>query len=77
MPDPYQSGAAGPAAQFQVSRATVLREWGRIGCIGSAGRPARGTGARYFGALRGNSRAQSFLDGATPLVRSLVPVMSS
>jgi chromate transporter len=37
MPQP---GEAGPAAQYQASLATVLREWGRIGCLGFGGPPA-------------------------------------
>jgi len=32
--------AAAPPEQYQVSLATVLREWGRIGCIGFGGPPA-------------------------------------
>ena len=32
--------AAEPPARYQVSLATVLREWGRIGCIGFGGPPA-------------------------------------
>jgi chromate transporter len=32
--------AAGPPARYQASLATVLREWGRIGCIGFGGPPA-------------------------------------
>ena len=32
--------AAAPPEQDQVSLATVLREWGRIGCIGFGGPPA-------------------------------------
>src|SRR5215467_4905379 len=32
--------AAAPLEQYQASLATVLREWGRIGCIGFGGPPA-------------------------------------
>jgi chromate transporter len=40
VPDPFQPGEAGPPDQYQASLATVLREWGRIGCIGFGGPPA-------------------------------------
>jgi chromate transporter len=40
VPDTPQPGQAGPPAQHQASLATVLREWGRIGCIGFGGPPA-------------------------------------
>ena len=40
MPDTPQPGEAGPPARYQASLATVLREWGRIGCIGFGGPPA-------------------------------------
>ncbi len=33
------TAAAGPA-RYQASLVTVLREWGRIGCIGFGGPPA-------------------------------------
>jgi chromate transporter len=42
VPDTPQPGApaAERPAQYQASLATVLREWGRIGCIGFGGPPA-------------------------------------
>jgi chromate transporter len=38
-PDPADTGAGSPAVP-QVPLATVLREWGRIGCVGFGGPPA-------------------------------------
>jgi chromate transporter len=38
QPDPR--AAAEPPGRYQASLATVLREWGRIGCIGFGGPPA-------------------------------------
>jgi chromate transporter len=39
-PGPEPAPANEPRAQYQASLATVLRDWGRIGCIGFGGPPA-------------------------------------
>ncbi len=40
MPDTPSPAVAEPPAAYQASLATVVREWGRIGCIGFGGPPA-------------------------------------
>jgi chromate transporter len=39
-PGPAEAGDGGPRTGYQASLGTVLREWGRIGCIGFGGPPA-------------------------------------
>jgi chromate transporter len=39
-PGPAEADDGGPRAGYQASLGTVLREWGRIGCIGFGGPPA-------------------------------------